>query len=477
MANNLDPDLYGDPVGDFDAPTAGMTAELDDVGRSEQFVEHLEGSARFIIERKQWVFWKDGAWQADAGTRILRRAIEFTDTLRDATELSTDPKERARQTALISKGRSVFAVRAMASLAESHPDIVTNITDWDIDPWLLGVQNGIVDLRTGQFRERTQDDLMLRRAACDFDPKASCPKWDTFMARVLPAGGLVDFMHRMLGYSLAGVSTEQIFLFLYGQGMNGKSTMLEVVEKLLGEYTWRASASLVTEGRQESEQDVIIGPLLQQRLLVASEIKQAAKLAEARVKDLTGGDRLNGRMRFGHPFQFNPTHTLWCYGNYKPRVSGTDNGIWRRMMLVPFDVSIPECDRNRNLVTELQAEWPGILNRLIAGCLQWQKQGANPPAVIQAARENYRQEEDAIGEFIREECRLGPKESVDRTKLFAAYDAWCEFSHTHPFSPRNFYDRVRRLEGAEEAETKRDWKKIRIFKGISLVDPAAFPDT
>lgn len=481
MTNSPDPDFYGDPVepddDNFNPPAVGgATVELDDVGRSEQFVEHLDGTARFIVENKQWAFWEDGAWKADRGTKIFRKAVDFTGMLKDAVELSDDPKERAKQQIMISKARSIASVRAMATLAESHPDIVTNVTDWDTNPWLLGTKNGIVDLKTGAFSARTQDDLMLRATACDFDPAARCPKWDAFLAQILPAEGLAAFMERMLGYSMAGITTEQMFMFLYGQGANGKSTLLEVTTKLLGDYTWRGSAALVTEGRQEGNQDVVMGPLLQQRFLVASEIKQQAKLAEARVKDLTGGDRLQGRLLYGQSFQFDPTHTLWLYGNYKPRVAGTDNGIWRRMMLVPFDFTIADNKKNTNLTNELLAESSGILNRLIAGCLDWQKQGANPPPIIMAARSAYREEEDAIGEFIRDECELEPKSVIPRTQLFAAYDAWCQASHTHPFAPRNFYDRVRHIDGVEDDDAKVDGKKVRVLRGIRLSDPSAFPD-
>lgn len=479
-----DPDEYGDPVPDFAAPEVaeavlgGLAA--DDMTRAKQFVDWMEGKLKYIPENKVWSQWRDGSWRADGGERVMHDYGDFTkEAAKDLADI-TDLKKRVAFLKLWAAARSHRSVGAAISLARGDEAVYSSVVEWDRNQWLLGVKNGVVDLKTGEHRDAIPDDLMLKKSPYDFNKDATCPRFLKFLGEILPHEGLPAFMIRALGYSLTGVTDEQKLFFMYGDGNNGKSTLIKVLSNVLGAYSWSAGSELAVQGRTETPTDRILGPLVGQRLVIGAEIADGARLAEARLKDLSGGDRLQGRLLYGQSFQFEPTHKIWLYGNSKPRVSGTDNGIWRRMCLIPFTHAIPADKINGNLVEELMEEASGILNLLIAGCRDWQENGLQIPQIVTDAVKDYRMDEDIMGQFLEEECVFEEKASCPRRLMVQACKAWGELN----MGLKNFgggrapSDRIRKALHARYPgfdQTAKDHND-RIWRGIRLRDPAQFPN-
>lgn len=483
-----DPDFYGDPEGDFAPPAETGALPVSDVARSEEFKEYLDGNAKYVPEEKKWFVWQGGHWERDANGWMRFSATAFTNALFDGLELITDPKEKAQAVRIIESGRSLRSLDAMTTLAASDPEMQVGVNEWDQNPWLLGVQNGVVDLKTGQFRAAVKEDFVLRKCGCDYIAGAECPKFDAFMCQILPDDDIREFVLRGLGYSLTGSTIQQMLFFLYGQGANGKSTLVEVIQKLLGDYSWKADASLFLKRKQEGESQLKFGPLKARRFVIGSEVEDGAELAAGRVKDLTGGDTMQGRLQYGLAFQFAPTHKLWFYGNTKPVINDPSNGIWRRLCLIPFNVKIPKELRNLHIVDNLCNELPGILNRLLEGCLSWQKEGAEPPASIMAAVAAYKDDEDSVAEFIQQECVLDPEAQTHRGDLYMAYSQWSEANgNRYVYRDRRFFERLRHISGVTDmdpatntplrgsaTDAQGNKRYTRPFAGIRLLDPAAY---
>jgi len=260
--------------------------------------------------------------------------------------------------------------------------------------------------------------------------------WEAFLQRVTNDNGeLRGYLHRAAGYSLTGDVSEQCLFFAYGIGANGKSTYFDVLMQVLGDYAQKGPRELLLLRRGDSV-PTEVARLKGSRFVVSAEVSENGRLNEAQIKDLTGGDRLVARFMHRDFFEFNATHKLWIYGNHKPVIRGTDHGIWRRILLIPFEVCIPPEEQDGHLKDKLAAELPGILAWAVRGCLEWQRQGLQPPPEVLCATEDYRQQMDVLGQFISDCCCLGPKLTAGSSLLYAVYKEWCEKAGEHVRSQR-----------------------------------------
>lgn len=444
--------------------------------RMEKFVDFLDGTARFIPEWEQWFLWKDNQWLQDTGGLITQAGIKYVDSLLEEVndpERCTAAERKTAYTCAL-KAQSADAISSMIRLARSHPDVRASITSFDADPFLFGVQNGVINLRTGEFRAAKASDLILKRSNASYDPAAVCPDFEEFLAQILPQEGLIPFMQRAIGYTLTGVTTEQMLFFLYGTGANGKSTFIETMQKLFGDYAWKAAASMFLATKYDADQATMFARLPEKRFVIGAEVAMGAKLAESRIKDLTGGDTLNARELFCKAFQFTPTHKLWFYGNHRPGIDGNDHGIWRRMCLIPFTISIPEDKKDTTIVERLWRESSGILNWAIKGCQLWQKEGKlHRPEVVKVAVEDYREEEDLIGAFLVDQCK--PEGCVTREDLYRAYTQWSDDrGMKFSFGVKNFVERIKHEPGIGQERPRIKGVPTRTWTGLSLRDASAF---
>jgi putative DNA primase/helicase len=245
------------------------------------------------------------------------------------------------------------------------------------------------------------------------------------------------FLQRAFGYSLTGDTGEQSLFFLYGSGGNGKTVFVETLAALMGEFHTATRIDTLSQ-RQGGGIPNDIAALAGARVVTVSETPEGSRLNESLIKDLTGGDTISARFLRREFFDFRPQFKLWIRGNHKPQIRGTDDGIWRRVMLVPFTQTIPESERDPALTEKLQAELPGILRWAVEGCIAWQRDGLNPPESMRLALSEYRQEMDLLGAFIEECAVVSPDAYAPATPLYKAYQQWAEDNGHHAVTATRF---------------------------------------
>lgn len=290
----------------------------------------------------------------------------------------------------------------------------------------------MVDLRDGSFRRGVPDDYLALQADVAFDHQARCPRFLRFLAEVFEDNeALIAFVQRMFGYIASGLTREQVFFCFHGSGSNGKTLLATTLQHVLGTYTVTLPFVSFTAGgaQQGSSATPDLAMLPGRRLVTAAESRVTARFDEARLKALTGEDRISARPLYGEPFSFVPVAKLVFLFNERPRVSDTSHGFWRRALLVPFNRQFSAEEADRELASKLRAEGSGILNWLLAGCLAWQRQGLNPPAEVRSAVDEWRCESDVIQEFLVSGCDPEPGLWVHARDLYAAFIGWCSLEH------------------------------------------------
>ena len=369
------------------------------------------------------------------------------------------------------KSESRERIAAMLALAKSELAVTPDM--FNRDPMLLNCPNGTLDLRTGTLREHRREDYITKLCPTTFDPAATCPQWEKFLATIL-SPAVADYMRRSIGYCLTGDVREQILTFWWGAGSNGKSVLKEVILHILGaDYAGPAPDGLLITRRGE-QHPTEMAKLFGQRFVIAAETQEGSRLDEAKVKRLTGGDKITGRRMREDFWDFDPTHKLVILSNHKPRIVGTDEGIWRRVLLIPFPSKFWDPDKpaqpgedrdprfraDKQLLAKLKTEAPGILAGAVRGCLEWQREGLQPPAEVIAATEQYRAEQDLVAEFLGERCTLtGNKyDRIRSGELFATFQKWADAAGERTVPNRNsFFPRVRQLTGFDIVRNNGSW--------------------
>lgn len=402
---------------------------LTDLGNAERLVARHGQDIRHNDRLGGWLTWDGRRWARNQyHERIVPLAIETVHSIYDDARTLRNAGEQAKAKRLAQwawKSESRSRIEAMLELAKAGHGIPVAPDAFDSDPWLLNCANGTLDLRTGQLREHRRGDMISRLADVDFEPHAGAPTWDAFLHRTM--GGdteMIRFLQCIAGYALTGSTREEVLFLLHGPTASGKTKFLEGLRAVLGDYAAQTSFTSFLATRQNESARNDLARLAGVRLVTAVESDDGARLAEAVVKQLTGGDTVAARFLYHEFFEFRPEFKLVLATNHRPVVRGTDNAIWRRIKLVPFPNSLPEVDRDRGLLDKLYAERPGILAWAVRGCQEWQANGLQVPARVQEETEAYRTEQDALGRFIEECCLLGDSARVQATALYDAYREW-----------------------------------------------------
>lgn len=343
----------------------------------------------------------------------------------------------------------------------------------DADAMLVGCPSGVIDLATCAVRAHLRADKITKTIACDYDPSARAPSWERFVSEIF-AGDLelISYVQTLCGYILSGNRGHHLLPVFYGTGANGKSTFLSTLQALLGDYAGAAPPGMLM-ARVYDQHPTELTTLQGKRLIVASETGEGGRLAEQKVKALTGGDRISARRISGNYYEFNSTHVIILATNHKPRVIGQDEGIWRRLKLVPFQVTVPPEQRDPELPQKLLKELPGILSWVVQGWQMYQRDGFREPAAVKLATSEYRSDSDHIGTFISEKCLVGPEHTCTISALFQAYSAWCMTAGEHPLSQRTFSQRLRDRGEFEQVRTMH----ARQWQGITVDHAAVFRST
>lgn len=414
----------------------GTTGEPNqtDLGNAWRVVERHGHNLRYCHPMKSWYCWDGRRWALDQTGEAMRRVKETAVALGQEAALqltalgSDDKAERARLMKLLAhalKWEDAKRLSACLELLKTEESIPILPHQMDPDPWALNVLNGTIDLRTGQLRPHRREDLLTKLCPVAYDPAATCPLWLKVLWRILGARqSLIDYVRRVVGYSLTADVREQVLWLLYGLGSNGKSTFLLTLRELFGDYAIQAVSELLMAKNNEAHPTERMD-LFGKRFVATIETEEGKRLAEALVKQLTGGDNLRARGMKKDFIEFPQTWKLFLACNHKPVVRGGDLAIWRRIKLVPFTVTIPDKDKDKELPGKLRAEWPGILRWAVEGCLAWQRDGLNEPEEVREATTRYQAEQDTLSAFIGECCRTSTTARVVASKL---YDAYCNYS-------------------------------------------------
>jgi putative DNA primase/helicase len=331
--------------------------------------------------------------------------------------------------------------RAMLNLAQS--ELPTNQSELDAHPWLLNLQNGTLDLNTSEFREHSPADKLTKVSPVRFDPTADCPTWSAFLHRIFEGDPeTIFFVQQMTGYVLTADTREQCFFLLHGTGANGKSTLLNTLLFILGDYGRQADFETVLAKNADGGPRNDLAALVGARLVAASEGERGRRLAESMVKQITGGDAITCRKLYGEPFTYSPEFKLLLSTNHKPRIAGTDHAIWRRVRLVPFNVTISEDEKDPELLNKLKSESSGILNWMLQGLESWKEKGLIQAQSVKDATATYRGEQDALGPFIMECCSTGDAMRAKLSELYETYQQWTKDAGEQPITKRAFAERL-----------------------------------
>lgn len=450
-----------------------FTGNGGDVWNGKKFAEMYRDQLLFLYDMNEWVRFDPGIgwtiaspYEAEQAAKAVLKKLNYETAERWKANPDDQKIKFLRQH--VERTSKAPHLNAMVEMAKSEPGMSTMTTDFDQNPMLLGVTNGVLDLKSGRLLPVTPDVRVRKRCAVEYDPEASCPRFEQFMEEILPDPEIREFLRRLLGYCLTGRTDEQIFAFLHGGGDNGKTLLVELVAWLMQDYSHKMpTESLMVHQRNPQGPSPDIVALQGIRFAFASETEEDSRLAAAHIKSLTGGDTLSGRVPYGKAnISFEPTHKLVIVGNHKPVISDQTVGMWRRVKLIPFDQTIPENKKDTRLLDKLKPEGPGILNWLLQGLAEWKSKGLATPDDIKASIAAYRGEQDILGEFLSEKCKLGADCTVGKQNLYFAYRAWAEINGLRPMSNAKLTRRLS-TRNIGVAPDKRTYSGVKL-KGIGL---------
>ncbi len=414
------------------APVQAVVDRLTDHANASLFVARHRDHLRYVPSRGAWFSWNGCRWaECEDDGEALQAVVETIQAIEP-----NDDAQRKHKTASLSRK----ALESAMAIGRRFDDMRVTSDQLDADPWALNTPNCIVDLRTGATRPTSPDEFHTLSTAAPYDPAATAPRFQRYLHQTFNGDQeLIGYVQRLAGYSASGVVTQHVLPFLHGAGANGKTVLLDVLQGVLAGYASSTPPGFLLSGGRDDES--AIARLKGLRLIVASEVNRNAKFDEAKVKMLTGGDRITARHLFQKHITFEPSHTIWLAGNHQPKVESGGESFWRRLRLVPFEHTVPVAQREPGLAaTVIREEAAGVLAWLVQGAIQVVQGGLADPDRIRAATKIYADEEDALGRFVEDCCFVGGGEEVklNTRHARAAYEMWCKEEGEQPLTPQMF---------------------------------------
>ena len=378
------------------------------------------------------MIWNGSIWSSDDCGLIIKLAFQFISEAKQAL-FDTGNHSAAGN---LSSFESLNRLENLCKLAAT--DRAVSLNGFDKDPMLLAAPNQWIDLQSGHAFDPDPSILVSKSITTDYCAKSLWPNFDAFLNGIFESDqSLIDYVQRVIGYSLTGTTSEQCLFILIGDGANGKSTFVNVINKLLGDYSKAASSqTLVAKGSSSIGDDLV--DLVSARLISVSETEAGEALAEAKIKQMTGGDVLKGRPLYGNWLEFSIIGKIFLATNSLPQINNTDHGIWRRIQAIPFNRTFTAEEQDKDLGVKLTTELSGILNWAIQGCLEWQQQGLNPPQVVLDQVSAYKTEMDSIAQFVEQECSLAAEAKYPASRLYEDYRHYCQILGRKPQSNSAF---------------------------------------
>lgn len=444
-------------------------ARLTEAGNAARLFDKHGNMVRYVPELSAWLHWRDGAWQWDLdGASMRHLAAGLYHDIYDEGRSDFEGAEHYLKWARQSQQKRV--IDATVNLLSDYAALRVPVTQLDADPLVVGLDGArkVLDLRNGTVRAARPDEHITRALGVSHLGNASeAVQWRSFLEQVFQGDyELIGWLQRFVGYALTGLAAEQIFLFLYGSGANGKSVFLDVLNKLLGDYARTIQPeTLMVQQRNSSGASPDLVRLAGARLISGNETESGRALAESLLKQLVGGDVMAARECYGRMFEFRPVGKLLLAGNHRPVVRGTDDGVWRRIRLVPFSRQFSAEQRDPGLSGKLLRELAHIAAWALEGCIRWQAMGLQDvPASVVASTQDYRAEQDVLGQWLDERSRADPTASVGASEAYASYKTWAEASGIRPMSLQGFGRQL-----SERGFAKAKVGGCIIYRGFSLL--------
>ena len=452
--------------GDLLAGPSEGPIEYSDSALASRLARLHVSDIRYVAGGMGWIAWDGVKWARDVAKRHMTYARSVCSKASNEANTSSMPPAKAERIA--ARCASYPVIRNVATLAESDPVMQVSTEQLDADIYLLNCRNGIVDLRTGSMLQHDRSRLCTKVTSVEVDFERGCPQWHAFLNDAC-AGNmeLKRYLQRLAGYAATGSTKEHVLAFAHGSGGNGKGTFLGAVGAILGDYATVAAADVFLASNQQRH-STELAALMGARLVHAQEIDPSRKWDEAKVKSLTGGDKISARFMRQDNFEFLPQFTLIIAGNTKPEIANVDDAMRRRMHLIPFETK--PVRKDVDLPDKLKEEYPAILAWIVEGAKLWLAEGLNPPEVVVKATEEYLEGEDALGRWITERCVAGEDKEAGTGEAFEDFREWCRESNEakgREWSQRKFNSEMK-IRGYEAARDRATRTK-RVFRGIELL--------
>ncbi|MBS5816072.1 MAG: DNA primase [Enterococcus casseliflavus] len=455
-------------IKEFEEKKEDKFYSYDDTGNAERFMDVYGTLVRYSYINKEFYFYDGKSWKIDDTGEISKMIDTTVDMMKNEKVYipadCEDPEkieEAFRKHIKRSRGNS--AKKAMREQIMHRVSVLPD--EFDSDTTLLNTQNGYLDLISGVLHEHNIDKKFTRIANIEYTDKIDAPQWTEFLNQIFDNDQeLIRYVQKAVGYSLTGSTREQSMFVLFGAGSNGKSVFLDTISYIMGSYATNMQADTIMVRKANGGANTDIARLKGARLVTSSEPNEGVRMDEGLVKQLTGGDKVTARFLYGKEFEFTPEFKLWLATNHKPIIRGTDDGIWRRMNLIPFTIQIPDHKKDKNLKYKLKRESVGILNWIVEGCLMWQREGLKRPKIVEDASKEYREEMDVTAAFINDCCERGINKRVKAKDFYQAYKTWANENGQYEMNSTKF---------GKEMSNKFNKKKTNqgiMYEGIDLIE-------
>jgi putative DNA primase/helicase len=444
---------------------------LTELGNAERLVNQYGEDLQYCQDKELWYIWDGTRWAEDKTkeevTRMAKRTVRGI--LHEAENLpSKQGSLRDKMLEHWKRSEKVSALNNMIKAAPIEKGIAVTSDQLDSDKWLLNCKNGVLDLRTGELREHKREDLITKIIPVEYDPKARCPTWKDFISEITDDDRFLrDYLMRIVGYGLTGEIGEKCLFFLYGPTDTGKTTFIETIRTMMGDYAKTSEFQTFLSSRNKSAIRNDIARLEKARFVSASEAAKDQVFDEPVIKLITGGDTVIARFLYKEFFEFKPEFKIFLASNHLPKVSGGDDAIWNRILVVPFQIQIPQEKQDKDLRKKFEREMPGILNWAISGNKRYQTRGMPPPQKVVDAVRRYRDESDILLQFISERCEV-EKDAFEKTAdLFEAWREWCKEMRIGE-GTKNSFGRAMTNYGFKDKPQYIDGKQCRVRMGLRL---------
>lgn len=442
-----------------------------DLGNARRLVEKHRKEIRYVSDIGKWIVWDGIRWKLDGDGEIIRRAKKTVEAMLDEEDAELTLGRNYDLERHAKKSQSKRSLDAMVDLAKSELEISITSDRLDSNRFLLNCANGTVNLNTGHLQPHNAKDLITKLAPVKFDPNALSDVWISFLNTVTNHDRKYGFfLRRSVGYWLTGSTDEEKLFFVYGTAGTGKSTFLESIKAILGDYAATADFESFVKRDGTSGPRNDIARLAGKRLVLSSEIDEGKRLAEALIKSLTGNDTITARLLFKEHFEFRPQFKLVMCANHRPLVKHDDEGIWRRILTLPFENQIPEKERDpeiKRILCDPEVSGPAILAWAVKGAMKWLESGLNIPVAVTRATETYRSEMDPLADFLNECCITEKGAWVPTVLLYATYKEWAERNgEKYKLNEKTFREQIRER-GFELGKCKSG--TVRCWKGIGII--------